>query len=97
MLNLFRGGAVGFIDWLDELIFYHRILSRPMYSPGCVPIVNVIGTSTSFHLPGFHRHWLNEVCAQRSSIGKPVDLRIVTFFTEPVFKSRVSRATPDPP
>ena len=105
-VNLFRDGAVGFIDWLDAVIcaeFPRRSVftarSLFQWAIALVPIHfvrTVVGIVISFHLPGLKIHRLNTLVLAVSRIADPVDLIIVTWFTLPVFKSISSRYRPFP-
>ena len=53
--NSLRNGAVGFIDWLDDYRGGRRVAPGGSLVGGLDTISNVIGMSTSFHLPGFQR------------------------------------------
>ena len=86
---------VGSSDWLDELI-HGETCFDPIDIPPLGPRVKVIGTSISFHVPGFHRHFANAAKAELSSAANPVDLIRATLVTEPVLRSSETRNNPEP-
>ena len=100
-LNSFRGGAVGFIDWLGPPCSLSTgaktILT--VFHLGLVLIAThflrtVVGMIISFHVPGLKTHRLNALVLTVSSFADPVDFSIMTWLTRPVFRSTSSRYSP---